>query len=113
MSAARRLRQIYSAVPDAGCRGLCAESCAAVPLLAAEQALLSAATGRELPPILAAEDLSCPLLRDGRCSVYADRPLVCRLFGAAEGIECPFGCRPARLLTDAEARALIRSADSL
>lgn len=40
----------------------------------------------------------CPLLGPGGCTVYADRPLVCRLFGATAGVmdlACPHGCGPA------------------
>ncbi|MGQ3066141.1 MAG: YkgJ family cysteine cluster protein, partial [Sphingopyxis sp.] len=40
----------------------------------------------------------CPLLGPGGCTVYADRPLVCRLFGATSGVmdlACPHGCGPA------------------
>jgi hypothetical protein len=91
MSVRRRVRQICSAVPDAECRGLCAESCAAVPLLPAER----------------------PLLDAGRCTVYADRPLICRLFGAVEDLRCPFGCLPERLLTPAEGRRLLRAVKEL
>lgn len=36
----------------------------------------------------------CHLLKDGRCSIYADRPLLCRLFGAVPKMACPFGCKP-------------------
>jgi hypothetical protein len=113
MSVRRRVRQICSAVPDAECRGLCAESCAAVPLLPAERAQVSAAAGHALPPLLAGPDLTCPLLDAGRCTVYADRPLICRLFGAVEDLRCPFGCLPERLLTPAEGRRLLRAVKEL
>jgi Fe-S-cluster containining protein len=113
MSVRRRLRRIYAAVPDAGCRGLCAQACAAVPLFPAERAQLSAAAGRELPPLLAGPDFACPLLAGGRCTLYADRPLICRLFGAVEDLRCSFGCRPARLLARAEAHDLMRRVEAL
>jgi len=34
------------------------------------------------------------LTSDKRCAIYELRPIVCRLWGAAEGLECPFGCVP-------------------
>jgi len=39
----------------------------------------------------------CPLLVEGRCSVYALRPAICRGFGsvAEPRMACPFGCVPA------------------
>lgn len=36
----------------------------------------------------------CPKLVDGRCSVYEDRPTVCRLWGATEAMPCRWGCIP-------------------
>ena len=41
----------------------------------------------------------CALLVLGRCSVYDQRPLICRAFGAAEGLRCPHGCCPAELIS--------------
>jgi Fe-S-cluster containining protein len=40
----------------------------------------------------------CPLLGPSCCTVYADRPLARRLFGATTGmvdLACPHGCGPA------------------
>lgn len=37
---------------------------------------------------------SCPALVDGRCSVYDDRPMICRLYGTVEVMRCPYGCVP-------------------
>jgi Fe-S-cluster containining protein len=55
----------------------------------------------------------CPALTVlGRCSVYADRPLLCRIWGVVESLPCQWGCRPARVLTDAEGYGLLaRAAD--
>ena len=52
--------------------------------------------------------LACPLLRHGRCTVYAQRPLVCRLWGVTESMECPHGCRPVRYLKYAQGQLLLR-----
>ena len=30
----------------------------------------------------------------GRCTVYAARPMICRLWGVAQGMACPWGCQP-------------------
>jgi Fe-S-cluster containining protein len=50
----------------------------------------------------------CPALVDGRCSVYEDRPLICRLWGAVESMPCVHGCEATPgLLMDAGAQALI------
>lgn len=35
----------------------------------------------------------CPVLSaDGRCTQYADRPMICRLWGATPDMPCPHGC---------------------
>lgn len=51
---------------------------------------------------------SCPALVKKRCSGYEGRPLICRLFGVAEGMPCPYGCKPFELITDKSAALLLR-----
>jgi hypothetical protein len=96
MSIVRKLRQLYAKVPDVGCKGLCVQSCGPVPLLDAERHNITVATGKDPGSMMAGEDLLCPQLKDGRCSIYADRPLLCRLYGALpeDGMRCQFGCEP-------------------
>jgi hypothetical protein len=53
--------------------------------------------------------LTCSALDGvGRCSVYEERPLLCRLWGAVEKMTCQFGCVPADgwLDPDVEAEVL-------
>jgi len=98
----RVLREIYSAIPSAGCKGLCVEACSTVPVFSFELEQLEAAAGRKLSTHVVGDDLilgnavgdSCPLLVMGLCSVYDHRPLICRAFGSVEGLPCPHGCRP-------------------
>jgi hypothetical protein len=53
----------------------------------------------------------CSMLTDdGRCSVYEDRPMICRLFGAANGMECHRGCKCDKPLTITEGMALLNDA---
>jgi Fe-S-cluster containining protein len=33
----------------------------------------------------------CPLYIEGKCSIYEGRPLVCKLFGHVEQLNCPRG----------------------
>ena len=73
------------------------------------------ARGYEIPSMadaLAAlgrgEDYYCPALVDGGCSVYEDRPTICRLWGATQSMPCPHGCTPADALTQEESHALLR-----
>lgn len=55
----------------------------------------------------AGEDYTCPALVDGQCSVYDDRPLICRLWGVTEGLPCPYGCEPDSVVPDADAFGML------
>jgi hypothetical protein len=124
MRRSKRLRvlgEIYNAVPSVKCKGLCAASCAGIPLTDVERERLEGAAGM-LPrfehghagiSMLAPPLERCPLLVLSRCNAYEDRPLICRLFGVAKGLPCPYGCVPDRVLPDEEAHALVHRTRAL
>jgi len=37
--------------------------------------------------------LACQYLKAGRCSIYPVRPIVCRVWGAADTLSCPWECK--------------------
>jgi len=43
-------------------------------------------------------ELSCPHLGENGCQVYAERPLICRLFGTTPRLACPNGKRPEAMI---------------
>ncbi len=43
-------------------------------------------------------DLSCPHLGCNGCQVYADHPLICRLFETTPRLVCPNGRRPEAMI---------------
>jgi hypothetical protein len=47
---------------------------------------------------LALATLSCPHLGVNGCQVYAERPLICRLFGTTPQLACPNGRRPEQMI---------------
>lgn len=51
----------------------------------------------------------CPKL-DGekRCTVYPDRPFICRIFASSEIMPCPYGYGPEHPLNREETMALLR-----
>lgn len=105
------LDELYARVPDAGCKGLCKDSCGPIAMTEIEWLRL----GSPEPAIheggnvwLGLSELACTVLVEGRCSNYDARPMICRLWGATETMACPWGCRPLLPLTDAEARHLLR-----
>lgn len=120
MSAARQRRKryaaldvIYARIPPMRCRGLCTEACGPIAMSRLEWERIEEVRGAPMPGYGPVTN-SCPLLtRDGRCSVYEVRPLICRLWGAILALPCPHGCGPARPLTLPEVLALQRGIDAL
>jgi hypothetical protein len=101
----RVLQEIYASIPSPGCKGLCVDECSTIPVFPFELEQLETAAGRKLPTISTREGIllgdlgkPCPLLVMGRCSVYAQRPLICRAYGSTEGLPCEHGCRPEKIV---------------
>lgn len=53
-------------------------------------------------------DGQCSHLKEGKCSVYENRPLVCRLFGTSEILQCE-KCIPERYLTEKETMDIVHA----
>jgi hypothetical protein len=95
------LAAIYAQIPDAGCKGLCADACGPIGMSEHERRRLTAA-GYDVPALHTPQDIAravtelptCPALADDRCGAYDARPTLCRLYGSAEGLPCPHGCEP-------------------
>lgn len=93
-----QLDAVYASLPSIECRGQCWDSCGSIGMTRVEQRRIAEQHGRTLPLVAAFAaqgDGLCPALTMlGRCSVYADRPLICRLWGLVPSMACNFGCRP-------------------
>jgi Fe-S-cluster containining protein len=44
--------------------------------------------------------LNCVHLGGNGCEVYAERPLICRLFGTTLHLACPHGKRPDEMISE-------------
>lgn len=87
---------VYAQIPDVGCKGLCQQCCDSIAMSATEQQRIRERHGRILPLAAGFPGGHCPALTAaGACSVYQDRPFICRLWGATEELRCPHGCVPA------------------
>ncbi len=106
MSAIRkRLAAVYARIPEVRCQGKCQEACGPIACTDGERELMERRSGR--PLTFSATDGRCTYLNDaGRCDVYRDRPLVCRMLGASTKLPCIWGCVPDRVLSYAEENAL-------
>jgi hypothetical protein len=99
------LQAIYDRIPDmAECKGHCWASCGPVPMSDRERQRLRE-RGYKVTDCSTArasiEEFWCEALTgDGRCGAYDVRPALCRAWGTAAGMPCPYGCRPESLLSD-------------
>lgn len=106
------LAKIYAEVPDAQCKGLCHESCGPIAMSDHEERIIIAKHGTI--PSADTHSLQCNKLDNRRCSIYADRPLICRLYGATRRLKCLHGCGPAGgFMPDRAAGKLLHRADDL
>ncbi len=108
---AERLASLYAQIPSILCKGECYDACGPIAMTALEYRRIVARRGGREP---VSTSLDCPLLSaDGRCTVYADRPEICRIYGVVKALPCPYGCRPKRWLSHEEAVALHREIAAL
>lgn len=113
------LQELYDSLPTIACKGLCANSCGPIDMSEIERRRITA-LGVTIPLFSeeraarwsAQEPLHCPALnrRTLRCDVYEARPLVCRMWGVTETMQCENGCVPTRLLTIREQFTLMLKA---
>lgn len=122
MSALDQIRAIYNTLPTIDCKGWCWHSCGPIDMSNAERER-TVELGADIPVFTeersrrwaSNERLYCPALTfsaggSGKvgCSIYADRPLICRIWGLGEDdLSCPYGCEPSRRLNHAEVMALV------
>lgn len=95
---------LYAEIPTFTCKPGCTDCCGPVPFGQWEDDKIGERR-REVT-----DCLTCPYSAADDCSIYPDRPFMCRLFGAADDprLTCPHGCGPAVKLTAEHARDLTR-----
>lgn len=103
---------IYKLIPDVSCQGLCQQACGPVLMSKAEERRIIDRTGK--PVSFNPKTLTCDRLTAfGRCSIYPDRPAICRLFGAVDDLPCQWGCKAERPLSSGEGGDILRALESL
>jgi uncharacterized protein len=110
---------LYARIPKIDCRQKCQVYCGVVVQLGAyteaERPEIERAV-RDAPIVRRADasPLECKALdADGRCTIYAVRPAICRFFGVVEGLTCPHGCVPKRMLSQAEMREILTALETI
>jgi uncharacterized protein len=92
----RKIDALRARIPSFTCIVGCHDCCGPVTASSEEMARLPVKTEAEHAAAL--DDLSCPHLGKHGCEVYAERPLICRLFGTTPRLLCPNGQRPVYMI---------------
>ena len=107
------LAAIYAELPQLKCKRLCQRACGPVFWSEVENDAISEHVHGKF--LKGDASLTCPYLDKptGDCTIYAVRPLLCRLWGLVPKMACPWGCRPERWLTDVEAYGLLHAVEAI
>lgn len=100
------VEKVYTRLPTLRCRGLCAHSCGPI-VFSQKEADRMARKGVPEPGFDATG--TCTALKNDRCSIYKNRPLICRFWGMVKAMTCPHGCVPSRFVTPEEENAYMRA----
>jgi hypothetical protein len=113
------LERLYAQVPSVVCQRRCGTGCGPIILTDLEATRLRLATHTK-PRTLSLRNADPGTMRcvylapdQRRCTAYAVRPLICRVWGAVKRLSCPFGCVPDRWLSDHEFLALAQAVERL
>ncbi len=119
------LNGILAKIPELECKGDCIEACTEFEVFPVEEREIQQyCTENKIPytPFLKNEQLyfkirsgcdPCKYLKDGKCSIYPVRPVICRLWGNVEAMPCKFGCKPDKVLTDFQGKNICKEVRGL
>lgn len=105
MTEDQEIKDLYSMIPEViGCTN-CGNCCGPVPFAPVESKKVV-----PIKKVFKGEDLSCPYRKEGKCSIYENRPLMCRLFGATDppDLMCPNGAKAEKTLSKKKTSKIIR-----
>jgi len=85
-------------IPTFKCKEGCHDCCGPVTTSSEEMSRLPVKTDAQHEAAL--NDFSCVHLGEKGCTVYGERPLICRLFGTTERMACPNGCAPDQMVDE-------------
>jgi hypothetical protein len=88
----RKIDQLRLQIPRFDCVPGCHDCCGPVTASSEEMARLPVKSDAAHEAALA--ELNCVHLGPQGCEVYAQRPLICRLFGTSKSLPCPHGRGP-------------------
>jgi Fe-S-cluster containining protein len=103
MSEKAVLKKLYKKIPSFDCIEGCSDCCGPVPVSSVEAKKLGIDTGITSVKMGTCE---CVYSSSEGCTVYENRPFMCRLFGATKNLVCPHGKEPNKPLTAEQGRRL-------
>ncbi|MFT5033693.1 MAG: Fe-S-cluster containining protein [Bermanella sp.] len=86
------LARLRERIPSFECVPACHDCCGPVTTSPEEMSRLPVKSDADHEAAL--DHLNCVRLGPNGCTVYAERPLICRLFGTTQRMACPNGRRP-------------------
>lgn len=92
----QKIRELRRQIPLFECVPGCHDCCGPVTTSSEEMARLPRKTAAEQEA--AWNELNCVHLGPQGCTVYEERPMICRLFGTTQTLPCPNGRRPVELI---------------
>jgi len=92
----QKIRDLRRQIPSFACVPGCHDCCGPVTTSSEEMARLPRKTAAQQDAAL--NELNCVHLGPDGCTVYEERPLICRLFGTTATLPCPNGRRPETLI---------------
>lgn len=98
----REIERLYASMPKIKCKGLCAGACTIILFSKTEARRMERLN---IPVPACTEQGICTALKNRRCTIYPNRPFICRLYGVSRRLRCDFGCIPERFSTDKEEEA--------
>lgn len=93
------IRRVFTDLPKVQCKGLCHTQCTFIVYTDTERRMMRDISGKETSNV---DGVCSNLTADKKCAVYKNRPLICRLYGVTEGLLCPHGCKPERVMPEIE-----------
>ncbi|MFZ3152793.1 YkgJ family cysteine cluster protein [Pseudomonas sp.] len=98
----RRIDQLRLQIPSFACVPGCHDCCGPVTASSEEMSRLPVKSAAEHAAALA--EYNCVHLGPQGCTVYDQRPLICRLFGTTPSLPCPRGQAPEQMIEAAVAK---------
>ncbi|MFQ3261690.1 YkgJ family cysteine cluster protein [Reinekea sp.] len=90
------IARLREQIPTFECVSGCHDCCGPVTTSSEEMSRLPRKTEQEQEAAL--NELNCVHLGPNGCTVYGERPLICRLFGTTPRMACPHGRKPDQMI---------------